>query len=177
MTSFELSALLVTWIAILLLAFGMSGILRQLRALQASRSTVPFGLPSGLRAPRLTGVDDRWPHRSSLLVFMDTACSSCERLLGELGQVAEEVTDKIDLAVVFPSASKHTVPPNVRLFTSQAEAFEQFEVPLVPYAVALREDGVVLGGGPVGSIELLRRRVKELMDLAQEGDAQRAQIG
>jgi hypothetical protein len=55
--SFTMSAFLITWLAIALLAFAMSGLVRQVHALASSQQAVPFrtGPPIGAVLPDLIG--------------------------------------------------------------------------------------------------------------------------
>ena len=84
--SFMMSAFLITWLAIALLAFAMSGLVRQVHALASSQQAVPFrtGPPIGAVLPDLNGAFPvSHPTRPTVLLFSEATCSTCAELLPE----------------------------------------------------------------------------------------------
>ena len=81
--SFTMSAFLITWLAIALLAFAMSGLVRQVHAPASSQQAVPFrtGPPIGAVLPDLNGAfRASHPTKPAVLLFSEATCSTCAEL-------------------------------------------------------------------------------------------------
>jgi hypothetical protein len=89
--SFTTTALIVTWFAIVLLALALAGIVRQVRSLVTLHGIRlnPVGPALGSAAPAIEGSDGYGQGRSTILLFADAACQSCEQVLAELGSLWE----------------------------------------------------------------------------------------
>lgn len=153
--SFEATAIVLAWGAILLLALAMAGLVRQVRYITiahgAARAMVGPSrdqlLPAELfDALSLTNSD-------TTLVFMDRDCDACTRVLPELERLAE-VGHK-SFAVVFRHAPKEQVAGRLMVVDHMAAAFERLRVPVTPYAVRVGARGEVTDAAAVGSSEAL----------------------
>lgn len=154
--SFQTSALILAWIAIMILAFAMSGLLRQLHVIRAAldpQRRVTLGPATGAVAPPIDGIGaNGWP-RPTVLLFMERGCPTCRAIQDELTGVAG---DELDLIVVFPEDAEGAVPEGVRIVSGQPDAFRDFGIAFTPFVVAVGPDGRVTASQPLGSVNSLR---------------------
>lgn len=153
--SFETSALILSWVAILVLAFASAGILRQLQALRGAvtdqngaRSSSP-----GLRAPLPPELRER-----AVILFADTECPICHDVLAQFERAAREaeLPSSFEVAVMFPDRANGCAPTGVRTYEHQQDVFRSAGVNLLPYGLISRE-GRVVGASPLSSGDDLRR--------------------
>lgn len=155
--TFEQAALALTWIAILLLALAMSGLMRQLHALQAHGlpHAQRIGLPAGTRVPeylRELVTDGRRP---TVLLFAEPDCETCKQILPEFQRFGESAEGQVKVFVLAREGTAETIAaPGLQLI-ERGEVFADLNVPLVPVATAISPDGFVIGTEPVGSSERL----------------------
>lgn len=162
--SFLASALIVTWVAILLLALVVSGLVRQVHGLTsgAAGSAEALGPRPGTRAPE-------YPRLAAsatgtlVLLFLSEDCRSCAEVFHETVRLSTGAA----AAGVLPRALYRTAldPPPAAPFpvlTGAARLFDAYDVPVTPFAVMVDADGRVRRSVPVGSAAALR----ELLDLA-----------
>lgn len=156
--SLEVTALVLAWLAITLLALAMSGILRQVRALSiAVAGTLPRmrGPMPGIYVADVPGlVDD--DARASILLFVGGGCSGCDAVLPTFLASADVANHRADHVLV--CSGEPLAQPNgkVRVLSRRIDAFEALQVPATPYAVLIDERGVVASASPVGSPQMLR---------------------
>jgi hypothetical protein len=170
--SFMMSAFLITWLAIALLAFAMSGLVRQVHALASSRQPAPFrtGPPIGAVLPDLHGaVRASHPTKPTVLLFSEATCSTCAELLPELARLASEHRDTIQFGVVFRGKGAAVDGPMVAAFEHRPELFDRLGISAVPYAIVTSPNGVVLDAQLTGSTTLLRRLVNAAGNGTTEG--------
>jgi hypothetical protein len=159
--SFEMSAFIITWVAILLLAFALSGLVRQVHAINSVRTvSLRTGPPIGALVPELDGaLKARHPAMPTVLLFSEAGCSICDELLPEVARLARLHDGSIRFGVVFRGRGMTTDSAIVESFEDQAEAFERFGISAVPYGVVISPDGVIVDSQPTGSVALLQRVV------------------
>lgn len=150
------TALLLAWLAILILALAMAGLLRQLEEIrhQLPRAGRRLGPALNQPAPSIQGLEIGEP---MLLIFADQHCLTCERLLDAL----EADPDRFDLNVV--ALYRRDVMPNrprILTLVGQHEAFARFGITLTPFAVLIDALGSVVVADVVDSIEALDRLVQ-----------------
>jgi hypothetical protein len=170
--SFTMSALLITWLAIALLAFAMSGLVRQVHALASSQQAVPFrtGPPIGAIVPDLNGtLRASHPTKPTMLLFSEATCSTCAELLPELARLAREHSEAIQFGVVFRERGTVVDDPIVAAFEHQSELFERLGISAVPYAIVTSPSGVVQDAQLTGSVTLLRQLVNAAVVRTTEG--------
>ena len=115
--SFTMSAFLITWLAIALLAFAMSGLVRQVHALASSRQAVPFrtGPPIGAVLPDLNGAFRvSHPTKPTVLLFSEATCSTCAEPPAELARLASEHREMIQVGVVFRGKERQSTGRSLR---------------------------------------------------------------
>ncbi|MFI5488496.1 hypothetical protein [Micromonospora echinaurantiaca] len=154
--SFQTSALILSWIAILLLALVVSGLVRQVHALTSGTAGRPgsVGLRPGAPAP---GFRDLAPPSPATLVllFLDSGCATCEQLLDEVAERAPR--GDVALRVLYRNAAPAgaaDVP--VTVLGEQAELFDRYDAIATPFAVVVDATGRVRRSEPVGSRSALR---------------------
>ncbi|MEV5572773.1 hypothetical protein AB0L06_22230 [Spirillospora sp. NPDC052269] len=144
--SFQTSALLLSWVAILLLALVVAGLIRQVHALAGTGRTAPArpatGPETGAAAP---GFERLGP---GLVLFLDRDCGVCDEVLS----LAEP-----PLRAVFAGPAPVAAAPGVTVLANEVDGlFDDYRVPATPFAVVLTEDGRVGRAAPVGSPDSLR---------------------
>ncbi|MFB4276864.1 TlpA family protein disulfide reductase [Nonomuraea sp. MTCD27] len=148
--SFELTALLVTWVAIALLSLVVAGLIRQVHALTTGPRTRETGTPVGSVAPE---IDRIAPGRDGtvLLLFLTDSCPSCALILDEASRaVRENIVRPELLHAIFPGEARDGVTlPNVH--AGESDLFPQYRITTAPFAVAVDADGHVRASEPVGS--------------------------
>ncbi|MUN36077.1 hypothetical protein [Actinomadura litoris] len=149
--SFQDSALLLSWAAILLLALVVAGLVRRVHALGGgARGPGALGPAAGARAPAF---DRLGP---GLLLFLDRDCGACADVLAAAGDLGGP------LHAVFagPAPDAPRVPGTVLTFERDG-LFADYRVPATPFAVLVGEDGRVRASEPVGSPDALRELAPE----------------
>lgn len=157
MNSME-TALVLAWVAILLLAFGFSGVLRQVRELQGGASHNPetVGPPPGLDISRL----DRPIHirgKESILLFAEASCDSCRKVMPALKELASQT--EIPFVIVLAGKREFDPPSNVQILENRMDAFESLHIPATPFAMHVNADGKIRSGSLIGSPEGLNNFV------------------
>ncbi|MEU6038292.1 hypothetical protein ABZ801_23060 [Actinomadura sp. NPDC047616] len=145
--SFETSALLVTWAALLLLALVVAGLVRQVHALgRGAPRTTPLGPAPGSPAP---GFDRLGP---GLLLFLDRDCGVCAQVLAAAGTLGRPVR-----AIFSGPAPADAAPAAATVLADEHDGlFAAYRIPATPFAVLVDDTGHVRAAEPVGSPEALR---------------------
>jgi len=160
--SFQTSALILSWIAILLLALVVSGLVRQVHALSTGTVGRPgsVGLRPGSPAPRFRDLAPPSP-ATLILLFLDDGCATCDQLLDEAAEQVQRT--RTVLRVLY----RDTVPPQaaelpMTVLGEQADLFDRYEALATPFAVVIDETGRVRGSEPVGSRVALRHLLDQV---------------
>jgi hypothetical protein len=150
--SFETAVLILAWIAILLLALAMSGLLRQLHHLQAhgGSSAQRVGPAPGTRSPIWPLLEAK-PERPMIVLFGDRSCETCQLIRPQVQRFAQGLGDRADLLWVTRTRDEELEDGAGVTFKVDPKAFDEFNIPLVPAAVAISRDGIVIDAEPVGS--------------------------
>lgn len=139
--SFQTTALLLSWVAILLLAMVVAGLVRQVHALaQGAPQASGLGPAPGSRAPEF----DRVGH--GLLLFLDRDCGTCADVL----TAAEAL--HTPAKAIFAGQPPETTLPAV---ADAPDLFDAYGVPATPFAVVVDPTGRVRAAEPVGSTAAL----------------------
>jgi len=155
--SFETTALLVTWAALVLLALVVAGLVRQVHQLTQGPRTRDLGLPAGSPAPALDDVGAE-SGQATLLLFLSEDCPVCHDVFEEaLGLAGGPATR----AIFAEQAIGADPPANMRVLSGRQDLFTEYKVPATPYAVVVGADGRVRTAEPVGSVRGLYALVTE----------------
>ncbi|WP_446210027.1 hypothetical protein [Micromonospora sp. IBSANI012] len=164
--SFQTSALILSWIAILLLALVVSGLVRQVHALSTGTVGRPgsVGLRPGSPAPRFRDLAPPSP-ATLVLLFLDPGCTTCDQLL----DAAAEHVRRTD--VVLRVLYRDTVPPRaadlpMTVLGEQADLFDRYDAIATPFAVVIDATGRIRRSEPVGSGVALRHLLDEVDNLS-----------
>ncbi|XTZ14791.1 TlpA family protein disulfide reductase [Micromonospora echinospora] len=161
--SFQTSALILSWIAILLLALVVSGLVRQVHALSSGmvqRRPESVGLPAGTPAPGFAGLAPVPPAVPLVLLFLDPDCGTCAQVLAEAADRAGR--GGLEFRVLYrDDAPARAAGLPVTVLTGQAELFDRYDAVATPFATVVDRSGRVLRAEPLGSRAALRRLLDE----------------
>lgn len=151
--SLETSALLLSWLVILMLALAMAGVIRQLRIVSMAvggMAVSPSASLEGLRLPEDLRRAMNGMAAGATLIFMDSACQSCASILPQVQQSSREDGNR-RLKIVFRGSAPDWVAGEPQVFDQMGTAFEALQIPATPFAVDIDEAGGVARAAPVGS--------------------------
>jgi hypothetical protein len=155
--SFETTALLLTWAALVLLALVVAGLVRQVHQLTQGPRTRDLGLRPGTAAPALDLVRAE-PGQATLLLFLSEDCPVCHDVFQEaIGLDGAPATR----AIFAEEAIGADPPANMAILSRQAELFTAYHVPATPYGVVIGADGRVRTAELVGSVRGLHALVTD----------------
>jgi hypothetical protein len=159
--SFQTSALILSWFAILLLALVVSGLVRQVHALStgAVRRREQVGLRPGSPAPGLDRLAPEHPV-PVMLLFLSQDCRTCAEVLDEA--VRHDLRDGLTMRALYAGP----VPPGasdlpIAVHGEQAELFERYDAIVTPFAVVIDRGGRVTRSVPLGSAVALRNLLEQ----------------
>jgi hypothetical protein len=164
--SFQTSALIVTWAALLVLALVVSGLVRQVHALNAAAATeavagrrAGLGPRPGAPAPGIERLGLRPP---GVLLFLNHDCHTCTAVLHEADRLDPALAVHALYAGPLPGAptagngGPRTTPSSrVVRHGEQAELFGSYDAIATPFAVVVDAAGRVVRSAPVGSAAAL----------------------
>lgn len=159
--SFTTSALVLTWLALALLALALAGVVRQLMVVTRRLIPVhPGGPMRNVPAPPLEGVDGMFRDGNSVvLLFVDESCPTCVIAVSELDRVATDTEAELSFVSVYPGRSSGNGASAGQTIENQSLAFARFQIPVTPYAVFVK-DGLIVAAQPVGGEGLLTEFVR-----------------
>lgn len=154
---FVTSALLVSWVAIALLALVVSGLVRQVHQLSrggAVRTSGRLGVTPGSRAPHSGELLAEG--RETLLLFLSAECRTCADVLTEAERLAEpEEADAPRVQALYADAAP-TTATTVPVIDHRPDLFTAYDAIATPFAVVVDATGRVVRSEPLGSPDALR---------------------
>lgn len=147
--SFQTSALIVTWVALLLLACVVAGLVRQVHALSAGGTAPARGIGPGDVAAGLDLLGVRPP---AVLLFVRSTCSTCSDVIAE----TVEVVGGSAPVLALHEGRAPEPPPGVAVLGDQERLFAAYGAVATPFAVVVGPDGRVTAAAPVGSRAAVR---------------------
>lgn len=149
------AALIVSWVAITLLALAMAGLLRQVRELTRRLENPGVEVePAGPRVlHELTNLD--LVQRHSIVLFAADGCKACDEVLPTFDELAA-MSPHYNFVVMFDGDQVSVSSANVPTLVGVAPAFVRLGIPVTPFAVVTDDSQTVIQAAPVGSSELLR---------------------
>lgn len=155
--SFELSALFVTWVAVVLLIILVANLHARLRRLErAGAGADPRPVPYGhLLGRRVQDIVDTAPVGGlpRVLFFLSSNCASCARLLKEIGSPSWTVPSAIVWTDDAPPAQPS--PERTPVLDYGPKLSAQLGIRVMPFALVTDGDGRVVKAGPVTSLSAL----------------------
>lgn len=154
---FETTVLVLTWVAILLLALVAAGMMRRVHsASTAVRPAFPsgqqddLGLPPGTAAPDFARLSSAMTGLS-LLLFLDGTCGVCPDVLAAASDLLAGASPPFTVSALFSGEAPDNAAPGVTIFAEESETFEKYQVTAVPFAVVVGQSGRVHTAQVVGS--------------------------
>ncbi|WUH99511.1 hypothetical protein OHR68_39490 [Spirillospora sp. NBC_00431] len=151
------AALVLAWVAIILLAFAMAGMLHQLRDVQSAlaRRTVSGGIDVPQELPDAVKPESGRSHAAVLLV--DDSCAICAEAVPAFASVAGTGSPDIDFLLLSrkPLEKLAVERGDVRTVVD-GDAYHLLDPGWQPALVIIDGDGTVLEAEPAGSAEAVR---------------------
>ncbi|HEU5108441.1 MAG TPA: hypothetical protein VFT95_07770 [Micromonosporaceae bacterium] len=158
---FVTSALILAWLAILVLALAMAGLLHQVRALSSGRTVrATVGPPVGAEAPPLWPDGRSFAEVHTIALFLDPECESCVRSLRMADELAAVNNRDTRFVAVYRDGVGGHGASHVELLDHASEAFSRYRVPLTPFGVVIGKNRRIVGAAPLGSETSLRELVE-----------------
>ena len=148
--SFELAALLVTWVAVaalVIVAGNLHARLRRLEQAGVSARPAPYGHLLGRRIADLLAGE---PVAPRVLLFLSPDCPSCARLLDELA-----APSRSGPAAIAWTGDEPPPRPPAPVVAHGARLAAELGIRVTPFALVAGEDGRVVSAGPVSSLRAL----------------------
>lgn len=168
--SFVVASLVVTWLAIVVLALALAGVIRQVRDLAhavRSRGRSPLVLRSEA-IPSLRSTDGT---SRTVLLVVDDVCTTCRHVAPEFAAMAKNAAGTQFRVLTYAEGTRAWLDGAEIVVNVDEEAYRRLNVPWRPALVLVDIDGTVLEAKPVGSVESLRRTVEEYTHKYQRSPA------
>jgi hypothetical protein len=154
-SSFVIAALFVSWIAVALLMLVVGNLHVRLQRLEqlnaAPKEAMPYGQMLGRRLHDLVAGPVPVP---GVLLFLSTNCSSCKRVLDELGAPGRSAPVTIAWIDQTPAPTT-AAPPNTIVLAEGPQISAALGIRVTPFVVVSGEDGRVIKATPVSSLSSL----------------------
>lgn len=152
--SFVESALAFSWFAIVLLSFGLAGLLRQVRALADGQIATQAPTPGPALGANLAR-DFPTHDRLTGILFMSDGCSTCDMIQAKVPSLLRASSVELTMYIVTTGSPKSWAGDGVHIMPDGEKLFQKYRVSSTPFGVMLEPDGRVVLSGPVGSVEAL----------------------
>ncbi|WP_062213545.1 hypothetical protein [Streptomyces sp. NBRC 109706] len=154
---FVTSAVLVSWIAVALLALVVSGLVRQVHQLAkggVARSTGQLGVTPGSPAPH---ADDLLAEgQDTLLLFLSAECRTCAEVLARADEFAGgPAAEALRVRAVYAGAAPAGAGTEVPVTDHRPDLFTAYDAIATPFAVLVGAGGRVVRSEPLGSAAAL----------------------
>jgi hypothetical protein len=167
--TFESAALVAAWAAILLLAFAMSGLLRQIREFQAGVAQ-PSRRGPGPSVGTILQIEQRDTLTDAFLFFAGKSCRTCDALIPEIVRLSRTWNGPHLVMVYREDAGRRL--DGIEILTDP-ELFEELNVSVVPFGVITDAEGRVVLADLLGSRERFKRFVAAARGRKEGIDANR----
>ena len=152
------AALVLAWLCLILLAFALSGVLRQVRGLQAELALLGApgrGVLVGRTVPALsTGT-------VSAVLVIDPGCSRCGPIFEEFGSVAA-LRGSLHCSALSFRRGEHWPSSAVVPLRIDGGLYADLDVPWSPALLVIAPDGTILRAAPLRSPEDLRVQIQQI---------------
>lgn len=184
MNELLLASTLLLWIIVVIMAFLMVGMLRQLGLMQARLGPepgaliTPEGLERGTEAPDFDGLElstQKQFHfhdlrgRRVLLTFLQTTCGPCRELIPHLNEIAHGYRGQVEVLAICQGSNEgacaefaHQHKLRTKLLADPNNFVgANYYVKSTPLAYLIDENGIVLIRGVVNHLSHLEALLKE----------------
>lgn len=151
------AAVVLAWIVLIVLAFAMAGLLRQLRDLQAAlvRQHTSGAAGAAVRElPESVRPENGKTH--SVVLLVDDHCPICAEIAPVFAGLAEAGHVEVDFVVLSYSTNEKWVALDNIRYLPDAEAYHFLDPGWQPAVVVVGPNGEVLAAEPAGSEEAVR---------------------
>lgn len=138
--------LILAWVAIVLLALALGGVVAQQRALQAAITRQPIPAGHTPVAGKLIDREGRTADPPYTALFVTPDCSTCQTVIPAVIQAASDRADKTAPVYVVsdrPYPSNGYASSNSVQWIADASAAQNFGIPAFPWLVSVASDGSV----------------------------------
>lgn len=158
--NFTTAVLVLTWVAIGLLGFVVSGLIRQVHQLTSGQRADVGTLGPQEGAPAPAGVFGSRGGRRHLLIFVDSLCPLCSSLPTYAADIAQSRPGTI-VALLYHGQAiplPPKAPVNLVVRPSSTAEFKAYNIGATPYAVVVDEHSqvvvadIVLSGEALGTM-------------------------
>ena len=160
--SFADSALMLAWIALVLLALGLSGVIRQIHSLTRDVRHLSLG-PRVSRSQKdqvLKELTGKIPSDgTAVLLFVERDCEICESRIRDFEQAAEEIRSETFFAVVYSNGTETVASDRVAVLGGQQQLFNMLGIRITPFGLVIGEGLHAIDGRPVGSAKAVRELI------------------
>ena len=145
--TFTTAALVTSWVAILVLALGLAGLMRQVTVLSRRDGTSGPGSARtprdllGFRLPEDGPVAELRPASGGIILFSSPTCPSCASVLADLGSLG--LAHRLVIASTGPCPPGIEDLPGARCVGDARAAMDRLSVPATPYLVAVDATGTI----------------------------------
>jgi hypothetical protein len=148
------SALVLAWVCLILMAFALSGLLWQVRDLKADLANVGAQGRRPLLGKRVPGFDGG---RGAVLVI-DPGCGMCVPVLSAFAELATELPGLRFHALSYRTSGDWPAMRDVAL-RIDPDLYQELDVPWSPALLTIDDQGVVTSASPVDTTANLRTRL------------------
>jgi hypothetical protein len=154
-SSFIIAALIVSWVAVVLLVLVVANLHVRLQRLERLSAVPKEATPyAHLLGSRLHDLLDAPVPSPGMFVFLSANCTSCTRVLDELGSLSRTVPVAIAWTDQMPT-SLPALPPNTVILDEGAKVSTTLGIRVTPFVVVTGEDGRVVKAAPINSLSSL----------------------
>lgn len=166
------AAVVLAWLVLVVLAFAMAGLLRQLRDLQVALARSQQGGPTAGTPTREipASVRPRAGAAYAVVLVVDNECALCAEIAPVFAGLAAENPTGLDLLVLGRTSGEkfERLEGNAR-FVVDAAAWHRLDPGWRPALVAVDAEGTVVAAEPAGSEDAVRAVVADLAKVAAAG--------
>lgn len=166
--SFLTAVLTLAWLAIIVLAFALAGVVRQLHDIKEAMRH-GRGLPPPYGSATLPALQSMSGANRTVLLVVDDACATCRLIFPEYAAQARHVPDQEFRVLTYAESSRSWLDGAGVRVDVDPDAFGQLNLPWRPALVLIDSDGSVLDARPVGSVQSLQRTMDEFCKATTAG--------
>jgi hypothetical protein len=148
------AALVLTWLCLILLAFAMAGLLRQVRDLQSDLAELGAQGARPLRGRRVAELAGA----PGAILVVDPGCGVCVPVLRAFAGMAASVPDRRFEVLCYRASPDWPDLAGVNVRVDE-RLYRQLDVPWAPALLTTDADGVVTSARPIDEPDDLRRHL------------------
>lgn len=155
--SFGTAALALAWVAIVVLALAVAGLIRQVREL---RAVLVDGFGVSFLTGQVPAALHPEPGKADAVVLVAESATASPELLASFTEAARTHTDT-DFKVLLDGSRPNPELAGGVVAVADRRAFQLLRLPWYPALVHVDTDGTLSDAAPVGSVEALGRALRQ----------------